>query len=187
MMRRLLHGACLASVAFVALTLSACGGDSRSQIAMPAAAPPVEEWPPRSTSPADAATVKTVLGSADGAQVRVRAYLVAVTLPCPACNTSLGQGRSAPRPNEGAIGRARAPATTPGPGCAPCPPPAATFSDEAPKASAAPSSGPLRAVGAAEGLQARHVGHVYVLTGTFHVNGPQGAELDVTDIRAVDP
>jgi len=192
MSRRLLSGVSSLSrslsrfLSIVALlTPSACGGSDRSEIATPAAAP-VEEWPPLATSPADAATVKTVLGSADGAQVRVRAYLVAVTLPCPVCNTSLGQGRSSARPNEGAIGRARAPDTTPGPGCAPCPPPAATFSDEAPRASAAPSSGPLRAVGAAQGLQPRHVGHLYLLTGTFHTNGPQGAELEVTDIRALD-
>lgn len=184
MRSRLLRGACVLVVYGV---LAGCGTGDRSQIATPASsASPVEEWPPLAQSPTDASSVKSVLASADGAQVRVRAYLVAVTLPCPTCNTSLGQGRSSPRPNEGAIGRARAPTAAPGPGCSPCPPPAATFSDERPTASAAPESSPLRATGAAEGLQPRHVGHLFLLTGTFHAKGAQGAELEVTDIRALE-
>lgn len=163
--------------------LAACGGSQDTMIAV-APPPQAEEWPPSVPSAPDAATVKTVLSSVDGAQVRVRAYLVAVTLPCPACNTSLGARRSSP--HEDAIGRARPPPPSRGPGCEPCPTPAATFSDEAPKASAGSESPPLRAVGAAEALQARHVGHLFLLTGTFHATGPMGPELEVTDVRAID-
>jgi hypothetical protein len=71
------------------------------------------------------------------------------------------------------------------PGCLPCPSPAATFSDDGPTASATPSA-PLRAVGVAEGLQPRHVGKRFLLTGTFHVKGAMGPELDVTDVRALE-
>ncbi|NVL67919.1 hypothetical protein, partial [Escherichia coli] len=71
--------------------------------------------------------------------------------------------------------------------CTACPPPAVTINDEPPKASASPSSPPLRATGAAEGLQARHVGHLFLFTGTLHANGAQGPELEVTDVRALDP
>ena len=162
----------------------ACGQAHDTMIGARAASSASDDWPPVAKSPADAATVKTVLASADGAQVHVRAYLIAVTLPCPACNTNLGQRRSVIR-QEG-IGRARPPPPTPGPGCAPCPPPAATFSDEAPTASAGPAAAPLRAVGAAEGLQPRHMGHLFLLTGTFHPNGDSGPELEVTDVRALE-
>lgn len=73
------------------------------------------------------------------------------------------------------------------PGCLPCPAPAATFSDDASSdpGSAAPR---IRATGAAEGLQPRHVGKSFLLTGTFHAGaavGGTGPELEVTDVRAL--
>lgn len=132
---------------------------------------------------ADAVDVRSALVCAEGAQIRVRAYLVAVTSPCPACNV----GERSGAPPEGKIGKSP-PARTrmpDMPGCLPCPAPAATFSDEAPTASATPSA-PLRAVGAAEALQPRHVGKSFLLTGTFHAKGALGPELDVTDVRALE-
>jgi hypothetical protein len=172
--------ACVASV----FVLVGCGGAQDSQIGV--AAPPrpvVDEWPlpAPAQAPPDVSTVRTVVSSADGAQVHVRAYLVATTLPCPACNTGT---RKVLR--EDAIGRTGRPEGPMAPGCSACPPPAVTISDEAPKASASPSSPPLRATGAAEGLQARHVGHMFLFTGTFRANGAQGPELEVTDVRAID-
>jgi hypothetical protein len=165
-----------------------CGGAQTPEIGVAATPPPREsdEWPPLSTSPADAATVKTVLGSADGARVRVRAYLVAVTLPCPACNVD---GRTTSREDlPGHTARPRGPLP---PGCLPCPDPAATISDDVPTASPTAASSstnpPLRATAAALGLQPRHVGHMFLLTGVFHANGAQGPELEVTDVRALDP
>jgi hypothetical protein len=58
----------------------------------------------------------------------------------------------------------------------------ATFRDVGP----ASSSATLRAVGVAEGLQARHVGHVFLLTGKLRAAGATGPELDVSDVRIID-
>ncbi|MDB4935740.1 MAG: hypothetical protein JWP87_2712 [Labilithrix sp.] len=170
-----------------AIAAAGCGGAPNMEIGVAASPPPREsdEWPPLSQSPPDASTVKAVLGSADGAQVRVRAYLVAVTLPCPACNVD---ARSTPR--EELPGRTARPRGPTPPGCSPCPEPAATISDDMPTASptagASVTTPPLRAVAVAGGLQPRHVGHVFLLTGIFHANGAQGPELEVTDVRALD-
>jgi hypothetical protein len=131
--------------------------------------------------PADAIDVRSTLACAEGAQIRVRAHLVAVTLPCPACAAGERTG-AAPAP---IIGKSRRPRPPDMPGCLPCPSPAATFSDEPPTASVT-ASAPLRAVGAAEGLQPRHVGKLFLLTGTFHAQGALGPELDVTDVHALD-
>jgi hypothetical protein len=172
-------GACVLASGFATF---GCGGAQDSHIGV--AAPPrpaVDEWPLPGHAPPDVSTVRTVVSSADGAQVRVRAYLVAVTLPCPACNTGT---RKVLR--EDAIGRTGRPEGPMAPGCSACPPPAVTINDEAPKASASPASPPLRATGAAEGLQARHVGRLFLFTGTFHANGAQGPELEVTDVRTLD-
>lgn len=163
------------------LMLGACGGGERSsEIAAPGVAQ--EEWPPLAVAPGDAVNVKGALASADGAQVRVRAYLVAVALPCPAC--AVGE-RTGPREQD-RVGHTARPAGPTMPGCLPCPSPVATFSDEAPSASALPESMPLRAVGGAAGLQARHVGKMFLITGTFHPRGVTGPELDVTDVHALD-
>lgn len=181
MTRGLLHGACIAAALVVSSACASCGG-SGSQIAAPGATNE-DEWPAPSTAPADAATVKTVLASADGAQVRVRAYLVAVTVPCPPC--SAGEKRGAtPDPR---IGKSPAVRRRDMPGCLPCPKAAATFSDELPtaKGSPGPEHAPLRAVGVAEALQARHVGKAFLLSGTFHAKGDEGPELEVMDIRAL--
>ena len=35
-------------------------------------------------------------------------------------------------------------------------------------------------------VEGRHVGHVFLLTGTFHANGAAGPELEVTDVRALE-
>ncbi len=173
----------LLAVALVLVPSSAlsCGGGN-SQIAANGAVAE-DEWPAPSTAPADAASVKTALACADGANVRVRAYLVAVTTPCAPC--SAGENRSAtPDPR---IGRSPPVRRRDMPGCLPCPKAAATFSDELPTAKAAmgPDHAPLRAVGVAEALQARHVGKSFLLTGTFRTKGESGPELDVTDIRAL--
>lgn len=149
----------------------------------------VAEWPPLAT-PSDGgadpgvSTVHAALGCADGAQIRVRGYLVALSPACPRCNVVGQQGGATLEKDR--IGKtARAGGSAALPGCAPCPPAAATFSDEAPTASPSPGSPPLRAVGTAEGLQPRHVGHVFLLTGTFHARTEQGPELEVTDVRAL--
>ena len=173
-------------VCLVCLAVSCGGGAAKDWQIGETQRPAVRiaDWPPVVTSPGESVTVDAALRSADGAQIRVRGYLVALTAPCPACNVGRDLGQ-APK-DEGSIGRtarARGPEM---PGCAPCPPKAATFSDEAPAASASPSSSPLRAVGGAEALQARHVGHMFVLTGTFHPRGEQGPELDVSDVRAIE-
>lgn len=162
-----------------------CGGAAAdSQIGVtPRPAVSVADWPPVATSPGQTVTVKDALGCADGAQIRVRGYLIAVTPPCPACNVR-GQGSSAKE--EDRIGKTARPRGPDMPGCAPCPAGAATFSDEGPTASPSPASAPLRAIGGAEGLQARHVGHLFVLTGTFRARGELGPELEVTDVRAID-
>jgi hypothetical protein len=145
----------------------------------------VADWPPVVTSPVPAVTVNDALGSADGAQIRVRGYLIAVTLPCPACN-NVGADRGKSTKVEGRIGKTARPRGPDVPGCQPCPAAAATFSDAVPTSLSSPDSAPLRAVGGAEGLQARHIGHMFLLTGTFHATGPDGPELDVSDVRAID-
>jgi hypothetical protein len=160
-----------------------CGASKDIIVDSPGSAAGRDEWPAPATSPPDAASVNTVLGAADGAEVRVRAYLIAINLPCAPCNTTLGAHHEAP--HEEGIGHARASLPVAGPGCDPCPPPAATFSDDRPKAAALNNSPPLRATGGAEGLQARHVGHMFLLTGIFHAAGRSGPELEVTDVRAL--
>jgi hypothetical protein len=174
----------------LAMLLSSCGNSKEPAVGLAGSPAPRQddEWPAHVTAPPDAVPIKAVLGASDGAQVRVRAYLVATTLPCPVCNTSLGEQHTPKRQQEDVVGRARQQPSTPGPGCAPCPTPAATFSDEAPKGSggAAAESAPLRAVGSAEGLQKRHIGKIFLLSGTFHANGAFGPELDVTDVRVLD-
>jgi len=146
---------------------------------------PLGDWPPVATDVADAVTVDTALRSVEGAQVRVRAYLVARTPRCAACNVT-GQSEKAQPPAPDRIGRTSRPNGPEMPGCDRCPPAAATFSDQPPTASSSPTLSPLRAVGAAEGLQARHLGHLFLLTGTFHPRAEQGPELDVTDVRAIE-
>ena len=143
----------------------------------------VAEWPPVATSPADALGVNAALSSVDGAQIRVRAYLIAITLPCPVCNVR-GQRPLATEADR--IGKTARPRGPDLPGCPPCPAAAATFSDEPPTSSPSPGTPPLRAVGSAEALQARHVGHVFLLTGRFHARGELGPELEVSDVRAVE-
>ena len=177
------HVLVIARVALALVSSSlGCGGAQDMTIGVAAAPrPSSDEWPPPSPLPPDAVTVTNVLASSDGSQVRVRAYLVAVTVPCPVCNVG---GRSMPREEvTGRTSRLRGPAP---PGCLPCPDPAATISDDGPPASGSPSSAPLRAVAVAGGLQPRHVGHMFVLTGVFHANGANGPELEVTDVRALD-
>lgn len=175
----------------LALVLLGCGGPT---------APPIEvgvtprrsvgelgDWPPvatDATAVADAVTVDTALRSVEGAQVRVRAYLVARTPPCAACNVTGQSERTLPRGPD-RIGRTQRTNAPDLPGCNQCPPAAVTLSDQPPTASPAPASSPLRAVGVAEGLQARHVGQLFLLTGTFHPRAEQGPELDVTDVRAL--
>ena len=177
---------CVSRVLLVALAsfaASGCGaGKDMDVVVVPSQAS--NEWPAPAIAPPDASTVRDVIASAEGAQVRVRAYLVAVNLPCPACNNGLGARKATPR--EENIGRARPREATVGPGCAQCPAQAATFSDEGPKAAASGEAPTLRAVGVAEGLQPRHVGHAFLLTGTFHAKGPNGPELDVADVRALE-
>ena len=60
--------------------------------------------------------------------------------------------------------------------------------DENPKSAEAQVSGRplLRAVGVAAALQPRHIGHSFLFIGVFHAKGPNGPELEVTDIRALD-
>ena len=63
-----------------------------------------------------------------------------------------------------------------------------TLGDTSPHAPEVSSSAParLRAVGVAAGLQPRHVGRNFLFVGVFHATGPNGPELDVTDVRALD-
>ena len=174
----------------VCIGLGACGSpppvldSSVGETSRPAVK--VADWPPVAPSPGEpGVTVQAALGCAEGAQVRVRGYLVALSPACPRCNVVGQRGGSAREEDRiGKTARPGGPQLLPG--CAPCPPAAATFSDEAPTASPTARSAPLRAVGAAEGLQARHVGHVFLLTGTFHARTEQGPELDVTEVRAVE-
>ncbi len=138
-----------------------------------------EGWPEVAAPPADTLDVAAALASPDGSQVVVRAVLVAVTVPCPACRASERTGARA-EPQAGKSARRRESSV---PGCLPCPSPAATFRD----AAEVPASGsPLRAVGVAEGLQPRHTGKIFLLTGVIHAGGSFGPEIDVTDVRAVE-
>lgn len=171
-------------VAFVAFVLaalacaSACGGARPSA---PAADAP-HTWPAAAALPLDAATVEDALGSPDGTEVRVRAFLAAVKLPCPLCNV----GTNRP-PREEITGRTARPRGPAAPGCLPCPDPAATLSDDAPSAPGFErSTRPrLRAVGVALALQPRHVGRAFVFVGVLHKSGDAGPELEVTDVRAL--
>lgn len=151
------------------------------QIGVAASPPPSQddEWPQPAQSPPDAISVKSALEGTDGAQVRVRAYLVAVDAPCPACNVG------ARSKHQDLPGRTTRPTAINPTGCLPCPDPVATISDEVPTASGGPKSPPLRAGAAASGLQPRHVGHLFLLTGIFHSNTENGPELEVTDVRAL--
>jgi hypothetical protein len=179
--RRLLRSAALAAILGAS---TGCGGPAEDTSIGRAKAPVLsarsgDEWPMRASSvPGDTVDAKGALASQDGALLHVRAYLVAVTLPCPACNVSRATTRSDPR-------------GTP-PGCAPCPPPAVTFADAPPARASAPTPravdavAPLRAIGGAEGLQARHVGQRFLLTGMFHASGEGAPVLEVTDVRALD-
>jgi len=172
----------------LSLVLLGCGGapskDMEVGVTPRKSVGALGDWPPAAADAADAVTVDTALRAVEGAQVRVRGYLVARTPPCAACNVS-GQADKPQPPAPDRIGRTARPSGPDLPGCNQCPPAAVTFSDLPPTASPSPSSSPLRAVGVAEGLQARHLGHVFVLTGTFHPRGAQGPELDVTDVRAL--
>lgn len=171
------------------LCIGACGGagarDMEVGVTPRKSVGPLGDWPPVATAAdEEAVSVDAALRSEEGAQLRVRAYLIARTPPCAACNVT-GQSEATVRRPEDRIGktsRARGPDM---PGCNQCPPSAATFSDQPESAAPSAANASLRAVGAAEGLQARHVGHVFVLTGTFHPRGEQGPELEVTDVRAV--
>ena len=146
----------------------------------------VSEWPLPVAAPAEALSVQTALGATDGAQIRVRGYLVALSPACPACTVVGAHGRSTPE--EDRIGKTARPRGPEVPGCPPCPPAGVIFSDEPAGASASrsPASAVVRAVGSAEGLQARHLGRPFLLTGTFHARGAGGPELDVSDVRAVE-
>lgn len=161
----------------VALFGVACGGSR----AVAPAAPPVadEAWPPRAASAGDTATVAEALAGTEGAPVRVRAYLVAVKRPCPYC--SVGTNRPAREEIAGHTSRPRGPAA---PGCLPCPDPASLLGDDPPGATSPRPS--LRAVGAAGGLQPRHVGRAFLFEGVLHKAGADGPELEVTDVRALD-
>ena len=166
----------------LSLVTFGCGGQDM-QIGVAASPPPSQndEWPQRAIAPPDAITVKSTLEAVDGAQVRVRAYLVAIASPCPACNTGeRGKHQDVP-------GRTTKPTAMNPTGCLPCPDPVATINDELPTASGGPTSPPLRAVAVAGGLQQRHVGHPFLFTGIFHPRAENGPELEVTDIRALDP
>jgi hypothetical protein len=178
----------LACALFLSLGLPSCGGSKDAAVGESSVPPSrqSDEWPARATAPPDAASVKTVLDSADSVPVKMRGYLVAINVPCPVCNTELGSPRSGKAHDTG-IGRSRKTETPAGPGCVPCPTPAATFSDDPPKKAASPDSAPIRAVGAALGLQPRHIGHVFLLTGTLHTNGAAGPEIDVSDVQILDP
>lgn len=181
-------------VAFLLVVLG-CGGSSQSELLhtpvgesqSPSELAARAEWPAPAQAPDDAMDVEAVVACAEGTPVRVRAYLVAVTVPCPACNVGERTGTAPER----MIGKSSRPRSLGMPGCLPCPNPAATF-----RSAAEPSRGtvgardesglPLRAVGVAEGLQSRHVGKRFLLTGTWHATGATGPELDVTDIRALN-
>ena len=172
----------LALALALALAISGCGGQDM-QIGVAASPPPTQndEWPQLvAHSPPDAVGVKSALECADGAQIRVRAYLVAIAAPCPACNVGARSKR------EDLPGRTSKPTAINPTGCLPCPDPVATISDELPTASGGPKSPPLRAVGVAGGLQPRHVGHLFLLTGVFHARAENGPELDVMDVRALE-
>lgn len=166
----------------LSLAISGCGRQDM-QIGVAASPPPSQndEWPQLvAHSPPDAVGVKSALECAEGAQIRVHAYLVAIAAPCPACNVGARSKR------EDLPGRTSKPTAINPTGCLPCPDPVATISDELPTASGGPKSPPLRAVGVAGGLQPRHVGHLFLLTGVFHARAENGPELDVTDVRALE-
>ena len=139
-------------------------------------------WPPLATEDStDAMTADAALRALDGATIKVRAQLVAIATPCPKCNVSpdLGEG-TAEGASVGRTSRERGP-VKPGPnlpGCVRCPGAAVTFAD-------GPGAPPLRATGSAEALQRRHIGQVFVITGTFHARGESGPELETTDVHAI--
>ncbi len=167
----------ITGVALTALVCAAgCGG---SQVSAAPAIAADDAWPSRAKAADDTATVSEALAGADGAFVRVRGYLVAVKVLCPACNV----GTNRP-PREEVAGHTSRPRGPLPPGCLPCPDPAATIGDDPP---GAPSPRPsLRAVGVALALQPRHVGGMFVLDGVLHTTGPGGPELDVKDLRALE-
>jgi hypothetical protein len=168
----------------VVLSASGCGGSEGYNARIAGLPEPVgEAWPALTPWPLESATVAQVLSSRDGAQVRVIGYLLAVKVPCPACN--VGTQRPAREEVAGHTSRPRGPAP---PGCLPCPDPAATIGDMPPNAPDARGDAQprLRAVGVAGGLQPRHVGRNFFYIGVFHAKGPNGPELEVTDVRALD-
>lgn len=176
-------GIAAAALALV-LGASGCGGSQNANVRILGLPEPVgETWPARTPWPLEAYTVEEVLASADGTQVRLVAYLLAIKVPCPVCNVG---GPVASR--EEVTGRTSRPRGPAAPGCLPCPDPAATLGDESPRSPYAQGSTRprLRAVGAASGLQSRHVGRSFFFVGVFHATGPNGPELEVTDVRALD-
>jgi hypothetical protein len=174
-----------AAVLGVMLSASGCGGPDGYTARIAGLPEPVgEAWPARTPWPLESATVDQVLASPDGAPVRLIAYLVAVKVPCPVCNV----GTNRP-PREDVVGHTARPSGPAPPGCLPCPDPAATVGDEPPTAPDRGGGAPkprLRAVGVAGGLQPRHVGRNFFFIGVFHAHGPNGPELEVTDVRALD-
>ncbi|HSO31776.1 MAG TPA: hypothetical protein VLT33_04655 [Labilithrix sp.] len=175
----------------LAVALLACGGAAAQDLEVGVTprkgVAAIGDWPPVvAAAEGEALTVETALRSVEGAPIRVRAYLIARTPPCAACNVTGQSEATVKRPEDriGKTARSRGPEM---PGCNQCPPAAATFGDQpATAASPSPASPSLRAVGAAEGLQARHLGHLFLLTGTLRPRGEQGPELDVTDVKAVE-
>jgi hypothetical protein len=165
--------------AALALALGACAVTPSPE---PTVAGRVEPWPLAAEASLDAVDVATALASSDGAPLRVRATLLAVSAPCPAC--AVGE-RTGPRP-EPPVGSSLRPHTRAMPGCLPCPSPSPTFGDGA-------ASPTLRAVGVAEGLQRRHVGREFLLVGTLRARArrDEGSDapppvLDVVEVRAIE-
>lgn len=136
----------------------------------------VEEWPPMTHSTAGTLSLREVLSSPDGAEVRAHAVLKALTPPCSQCNIH-GPRAASITPQE-RVGRTARPRGEGTPGCPPCPPAAAFFTDDT-------EATTLRAVGSAEGLQSRHIGQVFVLRGTFHTSAEHGPSLDVSEVQIV--
>ena len=128
-------------------------------------------------------TVKSALESADGAQVRVRAYLVAVDAPCPACNV----GAPARSTKTCSVERRRATARSTPTGCLPCPDPAATISDEVPTASArAEEPDAPRGRGGGRAAASSRRPPLPAHRRVPRHGRESGPELEVTDVRAID-
>ena len=142
----------------------------------------VAEWPPVATSPADAvdregrarlrgrrADPRARVSRRDHAAVSgVQHRADSAGEPTKEARSGRADRRGRALPTAGAARRARRPR----------PPSATRFPD------LRAASAPLRA-GGAEGLQARHVGHMFLLTARS-TRGPAGPELDVSDVRALE-